>query len=468
MSKRLKIVISLIFFVIIIMITNTVNAAATAEVSETTYRGVTIKITSDEVIKNVKIYAERGNRFLLIYQSYPNEKTTYCSISKYKLSTSESTNLKVIVNDNGNATISKKEIKVNEIPSTPTNTPKPTATNTPKPTNKPTNTPVATPSSPSPSNNTPKPTNTPSNRPAPSPSPTTTPMPEIIEPTAVKLSKNSLSLKMGKTETLTATVSPSNAMSVLVWSTSNKNVATISAKGVVTAVGPGTATIKIRTYNGKEDSCKVTVTSPVSSSTKPKKVKGDGYSQTITLGGRTFKLYKQGAGSYAGRHFNSLSNKSKSGKVGNMGCGPAAAAIILSGYGYKLNPGDVGNRFLRNSTPSSMASMNKEIKNLGMNVKFHSYSSNYTQSYNDMRNALLKGHQILIFVGACAPKNAWINFTFSGAHFISVLGIDSSNNKVYVGNSGRKPSGWFNLSTLVKARGYKNLKNMNGWLEIYK
>ena len=49
-----------------------------------------------------------------------------------------------------------------------------------------------------------------------------------------------------------------------------------------------------------------------------------------------------------------------------------------------------------------------------------------------------------------------------------LFGIDSSNNKVYVGNSGRKSSGWFDLSTLVKARGFKNLKNMNGWLEIYK
>ena len=468
MSKRLKIVISLIFFVIIMMITNTVNAAATAEVTETSYRGVTIKITSDEVIENVKIYAERGNRFVLIYQAYPNEKITYCNISKYKLSTTENTNLRVIVNDDGNATITKKEIKVKEIPSTPTKQPTPTVTpsNTPNVPATPTSTPSATPASPSPSNNIPRPTSTPSN--SPIPSPTTTPLPGIVDPTAVKLSKNSLSLKMGKTETLTATVSPSDARPILIWSTSNKNVATISAKGVVTAVGPGTATIKIRTHNGKEDICKVTVTSPVSSSTKPKSAKGDGYSQTITLGGRTFKLYKQGAGSYAGRHFNSLSNKSKSGKVGNMGCGPAAAAIILSGYGYKLNPGDIGKKFLNNSTPSSMASMNKEIKNLGMTVKFHPYSSNYTQSYNDMRNALLKGHQILIFVGACAPKNAWINFTFSGAHFISVLGIDSSNNKVYVGNSGRKSSGWFDLSTLVKARGFKNLKNMNGWLEIYK
>jgi hypothetical protein len=253
----------------------------------------------------------------------------------------------------------------------------------------------------------------------------------------------------------------------LVWSTSNKNVATISAKGVVTAVGPGTATIKIRTQNGKEDFCKVTVTSPVSSSIKPKKVKGDGYSQTITLGSRTFKLYKQGVGSYAGKHFNSLSNKSKSGTVGKMGCGPSAAAIILSGYGYKLNPYEVGKRFLNNSTPSSMASMCKEIKRLGMKVEFHPYSSNYTKSYNDMRNALLKGHQILIFVGRNSPKNSWKNFTYSGAHFVAVLGIDSSNNRVFVGNSGRVSGGWFDLSTLVKARGFKILRNMNGWLEIY-
>ena len=82
-----------------------------------------------------------------------------------------------------------------------------------------------------------------------------------ITPTGVKLNKTSVSLVYGKSYTLTATVSPANAVNKAVtWSSSNKAVATVSAKGVVTAKGAGTATITAKTSNGKTAACKVTVT----------------------------------------------------------------------------------------------------------------------------------------------------------------------------------------------------------------
>ena len=83
--------------------------------------------------------------------------------------------------------------------------------------------------------------------------------------TSVKLSKTSLSLEKGKTQTITATITPSDASDKTVtWSTSNSKVATVS-NGKITAVSNGTATITAKTSNGKTASCKVIVTTPVSS-----------------------------------------------------------------------------------------------------------------------------------------------------------------------------------------------------------
>ncbi len=81
-----------------------------------------------------------------------------------------------------------------------------------------------------------------------------------VSPTKVKLSKTSVTLGKGKSTTLKATVSPSNATNKKVtWSTSNKKVATVTSSGKITAKGVGTATITVKTSNGKKATCRVTV-----------------------------------------------------------------------------------------------------------------------------------------------------------------------------------------------------------------
>ena len=81
-----------------------------------------------------------------------------------------------------------------------------------------------------------------------------------IAVSSVSLNKTSLSFTCtGSSQTLTATVSPSNATNkTLTWSSSNTSVATVS-NGVVKAVGFGTATITAKSNNGKTASCSVTV-----------------------------------------------------------------------------------------------------------------------------------------------------------------------------------------------------------------
>ena len=85
---------------------------------------------------------------------------------------------------------------------------------------------------------------------------------EISDPTSVSLNKTSLTLDVGKSYTLTKTVSPSNAVTSYTWSSSNTSVATVDSNGKVTAKKSGTATITVKTSNGKTATCKVTVNLP--------------------------------------------------------------------------------------------------------------------------------------------------------------------------------------------------------------
>ncbi|WP_168735460.1 glycosyl hydrolase 53 family protein [Cohnella fermenti] len=78
--------------------------------------------------------------------------------------------------------------------------------------------------------------------------------PETNEPvsaTGVELNKTTISLAPGGTDTLIATVKPSNATNQdVTWTSSNETVATVSESGVVTAVGEGTAVITATTDDG--------------------------------------------------------------------------------------------------------------------------------------------------------------------------------------------------------------------------
>ena len=79
--------------------------------------------------------------------------------------------------------------------------------------------------------------------------------------TGVSLSPDTLTLDVGESHTLTATITPSNATNQNVtWSSDNESVATVNATGEVTAVSEGTAIITVTTADGgKTDTCTVTV-----------------------------------------------------------------------------------------------------------------------------------------------------------------------------------------------------------------
>ena len=80
--------------------------------------------------------------------------------------------------------------------------------------------------------------------------------------TGVKLAYNDLTLKIGKSFTLVATIEPANATNKAVtWSSSNSTVASVTNKGVVQAKAAGTADITVTTADGGHTAtCSFTVT----------------------------------------------------------------------------------------------------------------------------------------------------------------------------------------------------------------
>ena len=77
----------------------------------------------------------------------------------------------------------------------------------------------------------------------------------------VSLNKSATTLTEGESETLTATITPSNATGdkTVKWSSSNEAVATVDSNGKVTAKKAGTAVITATSSNGKTAGCTVTV-----------------------------------------------------------------------------------------------------------------------------------------------------------------------------------------------------------------
>ena len=250
MQKKLLIV----FLVIMTVITININLVFAANVDVGLIRldstGALIKVKSDDKIVKVVMYRQDSTgefvRFFENSEDGYNEKNFF--ISPYRLSENNKTNIKVeVTNEKGEVKIDTLEIGSIPASPSPSTSPSPSVT------------PTATPST--------SPSTTPSTSPTtsvtPSPSTSTTPSPSNgnVKPTSISLSEKNLTLTIGqkKSSKLDLTIKPANAQTKLTWSTSNKNVATVDGKGVVTGKKTGTATIKVKTDNGLVAECKVTV-----------------------------------------------------------------------------------------------------------------------------------------------------------------------------------------------------------------
>lgn len=105
----------------------------------------------------------------------------------------------------------------------------------------------------------------------------------VTKPTAtsVSLNKSSTTIVAGSSETLIATIYPTNADQTVTWSSSNTAVATVS-NGKITGVKAGSATITAKTSNGKTATCSVTISNAAAT-----KVTLSKSTASLTVGGST-------------------------------------------------------------------------------------------------------------------------------------------------------------------------------------
>jgi hypothetical protein len=81
-----------------------------------------------------------------------------------------------------------------------------------------------------------------------------------IAATGITLNSSTLTIGVGASKTITATLTPSESSDAISWSSSAISIATVSSSGVVTGVAVGAATITAKTASGVTATCNVTVT----------------------------------------------------------------------------------------------------------------------------------------------------------------------------------------------------------------
>ena len=247
-----------------------------------------------------------------------------------------------------------------------------------------------------------------------------------IDVSGVKVSKSSLTLKEGSSETITASVTPKNATNqTITWSSSNNDIATVE-NGKITAIKEGTATIKATSANGKFKEVKVTVKKkeeePKDTYTVGPGNEAEGIGRTITYMGRTFTHYYQDKINYTYGHGYTL--------AGN-GCGPVSLAIVLSGYPEIANksPQNVADRVGQYGTFNLLINV---ARGYGLTVEgpryYNSNDRNQTainNLANEANQKLREGYQIIALVsgnGGCWGCSVANKYSV-GNHFIAIIGI---------------------------------------------
>lgn len=104
-----------------------------------------------------------------------------------------------------------------------------------------------------------------------------------IPATSVKLNKTSVTVGVGTTYTLKATMSPTSTTDKVTYKSSNTSIATVSSTGKITGKKVGKVTITAKTTNGKTATCKVTVKKAPTSISLSKTSATLGVSETLTI-----------------------------------------------------------------------------------------------------------------------------------------------------------------------------------------
>lgn len=144
-------------------------------------------------------------------------------------------------------------------------------------------------------------------------------------------------------------------------------------------------------------------------------VSGDGYNNIFNVGTRTYKNYKQMQGSWSGSSLAGFPGTTLS----RSGCAINSIAVMLSGYGIDMTPGDV-NEYAKSTTTPTCHDITLQSL-LGKKVSHH-MSGNFPLIIQEQ----LKSGK------PCMVRSSF----YSSSHYFCILAISEDGTQVYVSDVG--------------------------------
>ena len=150
---------------------------------------------------------------------------------------------------------------------------------------------------------------------------------------------------------------------------------------------------------------------------------GDGYDSVTTVGDKTYRNYKQydNGNSYSGNHY-------WEGTIATDACGPTSVTIVLSGYKFDYNPGQVVSIMqneLGYDDSTSFSHLTDTLKHIGNIESEEHYGVGTANDIPVIRENLKAGRPVIIN----APN-----------HYVVYLGEDSNGNLI-ISDPGRQDGG---------------------------
>ena len=260
------------------------------------------------------------------------------------------------------------------------------------------------------------------------------------QPTNVSLNSTTLSMNVGDTKMLAATITPNDAQNKdITWTSSDISIATVS-NGTVMAISPGTVTITAKTYNGKTAKCAVTV-KPI----EPRSISLN--KSTLTLNeGDTYQLS-------ATVNPSNTTNKTVTWYSKNI----SVASVDSNG---KVTAKSIGSATITAKTSNGK----KSDCTITVKDKWEGYTKVYTsEDFNNIRNNLT-GRFVLMNDIDLSSFGNWIPI---GSRYNSFKGsLEGQNHSIRI--SGLTNDGYGNYGLFAETQGFGEIKNLtvNGSVEI--
>lgn len=177
-----------------------------------------------------------------------------------------------------------------------------------------------------------------------------------------------------------------------------------------------------------------------------------GYDKTITVGEKTYKIYKQGK--YKNYKF-------WGGTIASHGCGPTCVAIVASGYEINIDPVGV----TKYMSYGSLDQVSKALNSLGIEHSNKKIVNNKEQAQNaitQIRKSLKAGKPVIVLVGKSNTGTNRSRYT-GGGHFMVLLGEE--NGQLIIGQPSNK-SETGTLENLVNNYMLHSIRRSRGYIII--